>query len=221
MVADLIIIFCIYILTYYYYLLIDLCLIIIIILLYLLLSPRICGLNPKKKKKDLQQVHDITSTYYTNMTIPTSKIHSNLRKFIQDDRMTNKYFLDHMTFPTSRLSGQTGASQILDNSTPSTKIHSINYSQVTNKPTTTTNNKTSTMTVDSSIDLLDVYKIINSLNPTNAQDLVILNYSINYIVPWSKLSGVPSYFNTKTSIMISDNNLDFNNYKVSFLVEAS
>ena len=168
---------------------------------------------------NLQQVYDINSTYFNNMNIPTSKVYAdsdlNLgSNYIvksskvptTDDGMINKYYIDHMTFPTSRLSGQIGASQISDNSIPGSKAISIDYSQISNK-STTYNSKTSTTTVDSSIDLLNTYKIVNSLNPTNAQDLVTLYYLNNY--------------QTKTSKITGDSNLNFNSYKGINLADPS
>ena len=159
---------------------------------------------------NLQQVYDINSTYFTNMNIPTSKVYADSDLNLgsnytvrsskiptTDDGMINKYYIDHMTFPFSRLSGQIGASQIPDNSIPGSKVISVDYSQITNKPTMS--NKTSTLTVDSSIDLLNTYKIIKSIDPTDPQDLVTLNYLVNHIV--------------KTSKILGDSNLNFNNYK--------
>lgn len=149
---------------------------------------------------NLQQVYDINSTYFNNMNVPTSKIYADadlnlgsnytLRSSkipTKDDAMINKYYIDHMTFPFSRLSGQIGVSQIPDNSIPGLKVQSLDYSQITNKPTIS--NKTSTTTVDSNIDLLNTYKIIKSLDPTNAQDLVTLNYLVNYYIKTSKFTG--------------------------------
>ena len=135
---------------------------------------------------NLQQVYDINSTYFNNMNVPTSKVYADVDLNLgsnytvkssiptTDDGMINKYYIDHMTFPFSRLSGQLGASQIPDNSIPGSKIQTVDFiSQVANKPTTY-NSKTSTTTVDSSIDLLNTYKVVNNPNPTNAQDLVTL-----------------------------------------------
>ena len=167
---------------------------------------------------NLQQVYDINSTYYTNMTIPTSKVYPDVDLNLgsnytvrsskvptTDDGMINKYYIDHMTFPFNRLSGQIGASQISDNSIPNTKVISIDYSQISNKPTIS--NKTSTLTVDSNIDLLNTYKIIKSLDPTNPQDLVTLYYLTNYYFKTSKLTG--------------DSNLNFNSYKGINLADPS
>ena len=169
---------------------------------------------------NLQQVYDINSTYYSNLTVPTSKVYGDVDLNLganftvksskiptTDDGMINKYYIDHMTFPFNRLSGQIDASQIANNSITGTKIQSVDYvNQVANKPSTF-NSKTSTMTVDSSIDLLYTYKIIRSLDPTNAQDLVTLNYLVNYIV--------------KTSKILGDSNLNFNNFKGINLADPS
>ena len=168
---------------------------------------------------NLQQLYDINSTYYNNLTMPTSKVYadSNLnfgsnytvkssKIATADDDMVNKYHIDHMSFPFSRLSGQIDASQIANNSIPGSKIQSVDYSQVSNKPTTF-NSKISTTTIDSSIDLLNTYKIIRSLDPTNAQDLVTLNYLVNYIV--------------KTSKILGDSPLNFNNFKGINLADPS
>ena len=151
---------------------------------------------------NLQQVYDINSTYFNNMTISTSKIYADSDLNLgsnytvksskiptTDDGMINKYYIDHMTFPFSRLSGQISTSQIANNSVPGSKIIPVDYSQITNKPTTS-NNKTSTMTVGSSIDLLNTYKVVNSLNPTNAQDLVTLSYLNNYQTRTSKILAI-------------------------------
>ena len=148
---------------------------------------------------NLQQVYDINSTYFNNMNVPTSKVYADSDLNLgsnyavrsskiptTDDGMINRYYINDMTFPFSRLSGQIGASQIPENSIPGTKVQSIDYSQITNKPTPT-NNKTSTMFVDSNLDLLNVYKIIKCLDPTNAQDLVTLNYLMNYRILLSHL----------------------------------
>ena len=112
-----------------------------------------------------------------------------------------------MTIPFSRLSGQIDASQINNNSISGSKIKLVDYnSQVSSKPTTF-NSKISTTTVDLTIDLLDTYKIIRSLDPTNAQDLVTLNYLINY--------------QTKTSKITGDSSLNFNNYEGINLADPS
>ena len=85
-----------------------------------------------------------------------------------------------MTFPFGRLSGQLAASQVADNSIPGSKVVSVDYSQITNKPATY-NSQTSLLVADKSIDLLNTYKIINSINPTNAQDLETLIYLNNTV----------------------------------------
>lgn len=90
---------------------------------------------------NLQQVYDINSTYFNNMTIPTSKVYADVDLNLgsnytvrsskiptTDDGMINKYFIDHMTFPFNRLSGQIDGSQIPDNSIPGSKVISVNYS---------------------------------------------------------------------------------------------
>lgn len=63
------------------------------------------------------------------------------------------------------------------------------------------------MTVDSNIDLLNTYKIIKCLDPINAQDLVTFNYLVNYYI--------------KTSKVVVDSNLNFNNYKGVNLADPS
>ena len=68
------------------------------------------------------------------------------------------------------------------------------------------------------------YKIYNLKNPTDDQDAVtkyyvdLKQYNINSAnitgnLPWSRLSNVPLYFPTKTSLITSDSNLDIGNYK--------
>ena len=144
---------------------------------------------------------DVDLNLGSNYTVKSSKVPTT------DDGMVNKYYIDHMTFPFSRLSGQLGAAQIPDNSIPGSKIQTVDFiSQVANKPTTY-NSKTNITTVDSAIDLLNTYKIVNNPNPTNAQGLVTLNYLNNY--------------QTKTSKILGDSNLNFNNYKGINLADPS
>ena len=68
------------------------------------------------------------------------------------------------------------------------------------------------------------YKGYNLKNPTDDQDastkyyVDVKQYNINSAnitgnLPWSRLSNVPSYFTTKTSLITSDSNLDIGNYK--------
>ena len=68
------------------------------------------------------------------------------------------------------------------------------------------------------------YKIYNLKNPTDDQDAAtkyyvdVKQYNINSAnitgnFPWSRLSNVPSYFPTKTSMITSGSNLDIGNYK--------
>ena len=68
------------------------------------------------------------------------------------------------------------------------------------------------------------YKIYNLKNPTDDQDAAtkyyvdLKQYNINSAnitgnLPWSRVSNVPLYFPTKTSMITSDSNLDIGNYK--------
>ena len=68
------------------------------------------------------------------------------------------------------------------------------------------------------------YKIYNLKNPIDDQDAAtkyyvdLKQYNINSAnitgnLPWSRLSNVPSYFTTKTSLITSDSNFDIGNYK--------
>ena len=68
------------------------------------------------------------------------------------------------------------------------------------------------------------YKIYNLKNPSDNQDAATEYYvdvkqsninsaNITGNLPWSRLSNVPSYFPTKTSLITADSNLDIDNYK--------
>ena len=68
------------------------------------------------------------------------------------------------------------------------------------------------------------YKIYNLKNPSDDQDAAtkyyvhVKQYNINSAnitgnLPWSRVSNVPSYFPTKTSMITSGSNLDIGNYK--------
>ena len=68
------------------------------------------------------------------------------------------------------------------------------------------------------------YKIYNLKNPTDDQDAVtkyyvdIKQYNINSAnitgnLPWSRLSNIPAYFPTKTSMITSNSNMHICNYK--------
>ena len=68
------------------------------------------------------------------------------------------------------------------------------------------------------------YKIYNLKNPSDDQDAAtkyyvdVKQYNINSAnitgnLPWNRLSNIPAYFPTKTSMITSDSNLDIDNYK--------
>ena len=101
---------------------------------------------------------------------------------------------------------------------------SVDYTQITNKPTVC-NSRTSLLVADKPIDLINQYKIINSIDPTNAQDLVTLNYLNNTVnnltLSYNRLTSVPQYFDTKTSMITADNNFDFNSFKGINLADPS
>ena len=63
------------------------------------------------------------------------------------------------------------------------------------------------MTADALIDLLNAYKVTNSINPTNAQDLATLNCLNNY--------------QTKTSKITGDSNFNFSSFKGINLADPS
>ena len=69
------------------------------------------------------------------------------------------------------------------------------------------------------------YKIYNLKNPSDDQDAVtkyyvdLKQYNINSAnitenLPWNRLSNIPAYFPTKTSMITADSNFDIGNYKL-------
>ena len=69
------------------------------------------------------------------------------------------------------------------------------------------------------------YKIYNLKNPSDGQDAVtkfyvdLKQYNINSTnitgnLPWSRLSNIPAYFPTKTSMITADSNFGIDNYEL-------
>ena len=153
---------------------------------------------------ELQQVNDIININNSNLSIGTIRVYANsdldfgvdytiLTSKIPttNNSVINKHFIDNMTFPFARLTGQINTdNQIADNSIQGIKVSFLDYSRLINKPSAF-NSRISMLVIDQTIDLLHSYKIVNSLDPLCEQNLVTLSYLNSYDIPYDRISNVP------------------------------